>query len=94
MILSNEKVKFLISGEEMQSLNLNFGVDSVDSNAYDYNEMLVLAATLDDCLEPEPGDIVWAKLTGLWFISSSLFFSLFPRFFLFFFILKVKKEKQ
>ncbi|TYK23920.1 histone-lysine N-methyltransferase ATX2-like isoform X2 [Cucumis melo var. makuwa] len=64
LILSNEKVKFHISGEEMQTLNLNFGVDSVDSDAYDYNEMLVLAATLDDCLEPEPGDIVWAKLTG------------------------------
>ncbi|XP_038884706.1 histone-lysine N-methyltransferase ATX2-like [Benincasa hispida] len=64
LILSNEKVKFHISGEEMQSLNLNFGVDSVDSDAYDYNEMLVLAASLDDCLEPEPGDIVWAKLTG------------------------------
>ncbi|XP_022150376.1 histone-lysine N-methyltransferase ATX2 isoform X2 [Momordica charantia] len=64
LILSNEKVKFYISGEEMQSLNLSFGVDSVDSDAYDYNEMLVLAASLDDCLEPEPGDIVWAKLTG------------------------------
>lgn len=76
MVLSNEKVKFYISGEEMQSLNLSFGVGSVDSDAYDYNEMIVLAASLDDCLEPEPGDIVWAKLTGMCFISSR--FPFFP----------------
>ena len=78
MVLSNEKVKFYISGEEMQSLNLSFGVDGIDSDAYEYNEMLVLAATLDDYLEPEPGDIVWAKLTGLCFTAS--LFPLFPSF--------------
>ncbi|XP_062170462.1 histone-lysine N-methyltransferase ATX2 isoform X1 [Alnus glutinosa] len=64
LILSNEKVKFYISHEEMQRLNLSCSVKSMDGDVYDYNEMVVLAASLDDCQELEPGDIIWAKLTG------------------------------
>jgi hypothetical protein len=65
LILSNEKIKFYISYEEMQRLNLTCSVKSTDGDAYEYNEMLVLAASLYDCQELEPGEIIWAKLTGL-----------------------------
>lgn len=64
LTLSNERIKFYISGEEMESLNLSCSRNNVDSDVYDYNEMVVLAASLDDCQEVEPGDIIWAKLTG------------------------------
>lgn len=64
LILSNEKIKFYISYEEMQRLNLTCSVKSTDGDAYEYNEMLVLAASLYDCQELEPGEIIWAKLTG------------------------------
>ncbi|XP_024026210.1 histone-lysine N-methyltransferase ATX1 isoform X1 [Morus notabilis] len=64
LILSNERIKFYISCKEMESLNLSCSLNSVDSDFYDYNEMVVLAASLDDCQEVEPGDIIWAKLTG------------------------------
>ncbi|KAJ7979107.1 Histone-lysine N-methyltransferase [Quillaja saponaria] len=64
LILSNEKLKFYMSNEEMQQLNLSCSIKSLDSDTSDYNEMLVLAASLDDCQEIEPGDIIWAKLTG------------------------------
>lgn len=73
LILSNEKVKFYISHEEMQRLNLSCSVKSMDGDVYDYNEMVVLAASLDDCQELEPGDIIWAKLTGLCFIFVFFF---------------------
>ncbi|KAF2322266.1 hypothetical protein GH714_009861 [Hevea brasiliensis] len=36
----------------------------LDGDNYDYDEMVVLAAVLDDCQDLEPGDIIWAKLTG------------------------------
>lgn len=65
MILSNERIKFYISREEMESLNLSYSLKSMDNDVYDYNEMVVLAASLDDCQELEPGDIIWAKLTGV-----------------------------
>ncbi|KAM6566547.1 hypothetical protein CsatA_025675 [Cannabis sativa] len=64
LVLSNERTKFYISREEMESLKLSCSLHSVDSDLYDYNEMVVLAASLDDCQEVEPGDIIWAKLTG------------------------------
>ena len=73
LILSNEKVKFYISHEEMQRLNLTCSVTSTDGDVYDYNEMLVLAASLYDCQELDPGDIIWAKLTGLCLIFVCLF---------------------
>ncbi|GAV58994.1 PWWP domain-containing protein/SET domain-containing protein/FYRN domain-containing protein/FYRC domain-containing protein/PHD_2 domain-containing protein/zf-HC5HC2H_2 domain-containing protein [Cephalotus follicularis] len=64
LILSNEKVKFFISTEDMERLKLSCSVNSTDNDGYDYNEMLVLAASLDDCQELDAGDIIWAKLTG------------------------------
>ncbi|KDP42889.1 hypothetical protein JCGZ_23831 [Jatropha curcas] len=64
LTLSNEKIKFFISRDEMEQLNLTFSVKSTDADVYDYNEMLVFAAVLDDCQDLEPGDIIWAKLTG------------------------------
>ncbi|XP_061968612.1 histone-lysine N-methyltransferase ATX2-like isoform X3 [Populus nigra] len=64
LMLSNEKVKFFISGEEMERLNLSVCVKSTDGDRNYYNEMVVLAASLDDCQDLEPGDIIWAKLTG------------------------------
>ncbi|KAJ4967635.1 hypothetical protein NE237_014336 [Protea cynaroides] len=64
LILSEEKVRFYLSREEMQRLNLKCSVKNVDINGLDYSEMVVLAAGFDDCQELEPGDIIWAKLTG------------------------------
>ncbi|KAJ4841207.1 hypothetical protein Tsubulata_043984 [Turnera subulata] len=64
LILSNEKVKFCISREEMERLDLSLSVKNSDGDIYDYDEMVVLAASLDDCQDLEPGDIIWAKLTG------------------------------
>ncbi|MED6138307.1 hypothetical protein PIB30_073073, partial [Stylosanthes scabra] len=65
LILSNENVKFHISREEMKRLNLSYG-KARDSNVSDCDveEMLAMAASLNDCQQFEPGDIVWAKLTG------------------------------
>lgn len=65
LILSNEKIKFYISQEEIERLKLSVSSNNIDNDGYDYNEMVVLAATLDGCQEPEPGDIIWAKLTGV-----------------------------
>ncbi|OVA05105.1 PWWP domain [Macleaya cordata] len=64
LTLSNEKIKFYLSRVEMQSLNLRYSVTNKDNDGLDYGEMLVLAAGFDDCQELEPGDIIWAKLTG------------------------------
>lgn len=60
----------------MESLNLSYSLKSMDNDVYDYNEMVVLAASLDDCQELEPGDIIWAKLTGVCLISVLILFSL------------------
>ncbi|KAM0986249.1 hypothetical protein ACFX13_013702 [Malus domestica] len=65
LLLSSERIKFYISREEMESLSLSCSPKSTNSDVYDYNEMVVLAASLDDCQELEPGDIIWAKLTGV-----------------------------
>ncbi|KAL1323025.1 hypothetical protein HN51_068043 [Arachis hypogaea] len=65
LILSNENVKFHISREEMKRLNLNYGkVRDSNVSDCDVEEMLAMAASLNDCQQFEPGDIVWAKLTG------------------------------
>lgn len=53
----------------MQHLSLKYGTKSTDTDSLSYDEMVVLAAGWDDFQELDPGDIVWAKLTGL-----SLFF--------------------
>lgn len=49
----------------MQRLKLSYSVCSSDTDSIDVNEMVVLAASLDDCHELDPGDIIWAKLTGM-----------------------------
>lgn len=66
----------------MKHLKLSFAKVR-DSNVpdYDIEEMLALAASLDDCQDFEPGDIVWAKLTGLCsilfcFVCGNLVFEL------------------
>ncbi|XP_010245953.1 PREDICTED: histone-lysine N-methyltransferase ATX2-like [Nelumbo nucifera] len=64
LILSGEKIKFYVSREEMQQMNLRYNTKNTDINGLDYGEMVVLAASFDDCQELEPGDIIWAKLTG------------------------------
>ncbi|KAK6145756.1 hypothetical protein DH2020_019625 [Rehmannia glutinosa] len=64
LMLSNERIKFHVSFEEMQSLKLKFRDKSSEVDGIDVNEMMVLAASLDDCQEIETGDIIWAKLTG------------------------------
>ncbi|KAL3829250.1 hypothetical protein ACJIZ3_018052 [Penstemon smallii] len=68
LILSNERIKFHVSSEEMQNLNLKCRDESSEANGIDVDEMLVLAACLDESQEIDPGDIIWAKLTGhaLW----------------------------
>lgn len=65
LILSNEKIKLYVSQEDMQQLNLTCCDKQTDTDGLDYSEMVVLAASLDDCQDLEPGDIIWAKLTGL-----------------------------
>ncbi|KAL6970849.1 hypothetical protein U1Q18_030531 [Sarracenia purpurea var. burkii] len=64
IVLSNERIKFYISRDEMQRLNLRCSIKTSDPNGLDFSEMVVLAASFDDCHELGPGDIIWAKLTG------------------------------
>ncbi|XP_010469690.1 PREDICTED: histone-lysine N-methyltransferase ATX1-like isoform X2 [Camelina sativa] len=64
IVLDREMIKFLISREEMELLHLKFCTSNVTVGGRDYDEMVVLAATLDGCQDFEPGDIVWAKLAG------------------------------
>ncbi|KAL9140489.1 hypothetical protein ABFS82_14G040500 [Erythranthe guttata] len=62
--LSNERIKFHVSLKEMQDLKLKFLDKSSEVDGIDVNEMMVLAASLDDCPEIETGDVIWAKLAG------------------------------
>ncbi|XP_020247221.1 histone-lysine N-methyltransferase TRX1-like [Asparagus officinalis] len=62
--LTDEKIKFHLSTEEVQHWNLKYDVSSREKKGLNYNEMLALAASFDDCQDLEPGDLVWAKLTG------------------------------
>ncbi|KAL7177050.1 hypothetical protein ACSBR2_030388 [Camellia fascicularis] len=63
IILSNETVKFYISHDELEQLNLSCNIKTSDRDI-DFNEMVMLAASFNDCHELGPGDIVWAKITG------------------------------
>lgn len=72
LILSNERVKFFVSAEEIQHLKLRLTDGSPETDGIDVNEMVVLAASLDDCEQLEPGDIIWAKLTGIGYRSTHL----------------------
>lgn len=73
--MSNERLKFYLSSEEMQSLKLKSSDKSSEADGIDVDEMVVLAASLNDCQELDPGDIIWAKLTG-----NNRFFLLFTTF--------------
>ena len=63
LILLHEQIKFHISEEEMQKLNVR-GIKCNDDEDPDYSQLVGLAATVDESQELEPGDIIWAKLTG------------------------------
>ncbi|THF97631.1 hypothetical protein TEA_015696 [Camellia sinensis var. sinensis] len=63
IILSNETVKFYVSHDELEQLNLSCNIKTSDRDI-DFNEMVMLAASFNDCHELGPGDIVWAKITG------------------------------
>lgn len=65
LIIRNERIKFYVSCEEMQNLELNFRDKCSEADEIELNEMMILAASLDQCQETETGDVIWAKLTGL-----------------------------
>lgn len=69
LILSSEKIRFHVSREELRQLNLS----SCDISDYDAEELLALAASLDNCQDFEPGEVVWAKLTGFCFFYFNFF---------------------
>uniref|UniRef100_A0A0D9XB32 Histone-lysine N-methyltransferase n=1 Tax=Leersia perrieri TaxID=77586 RepID=A0A0D9XB32_9ORYZ len=60
--LTDERIKFSISSEEMKCRNLKFGISNVNKRGYD--ELLALAVSLHDYQGLDPGDLVWGKLTG------------------------------
>ncbi|CAL5090627.1 unnamed protein product [Urochloa decumbens] len=60
--LADERIKFSISSEEMKSLNLNIGISNEDKKGHD--ELLALAVSFHDYQGLDPGDLVWAKITG------------------------------
>ncbi|CAA3024743.1 histone-lysine N-methyltransferase ATX2-like [Olea europaea subsp. europaea] len=64
VILAKERIKFYLSLEEMQNIKLKCCDKSLEADRIDVNEMVALAANLDECHDLEPGDIIWAKLTG------------------------------
>ncbi|PSS23999.1 Histone-lysine N-methyltransferase [Actinidia chinensis var. chinensis] len=64
IVLSNERIKFYVSRDQMQRLNLSYSIKSSDADGLDFSEMVVLAASFEDCHELGPGDIIWAKLPG------------------------------
>lgn len=65
LILSNEKIKFHLSCVEMKDLCLKCGVPNLEKKGLNYNELLALALNFHDCQGLEPGELVWAKLTGM-----------------------------
>ncbi|CAH2038811.1 unnamed protein product [Thlaspi arvense] len=64
LALRREMIKYFVSREEMELLNLKFGTNDVAVGGQDYDEMVVLAASFEGCQDFEPRDIIWAKLTG------------------------------
>ncbi|TVU10902.1 hypothetical protein EJB05_44457 [Eragrostis curvula] len=60
--LADERIKFSISSEEMKSLNLKFGISNQDKKGHD--ELVALAFSVHDYQSRDPGDLVWAKITG------------------------------
>ncbi|PHT39227.1 Histone-lysine N-methyltransferase ATX2 [Capsicum baccatum] len=66
VLLSNERIKFFVSLEEMNRLKLTPSDTCPETHGIDIDELIVLAADAgsEDCECHEPGDILWAKLTG------------------------------
>lgn len=63
VIISIEKIKFHVSPDEMQQLNLEYSTTAIEDGR-DFNELVALAAGFDDDHDLGPGDIIWAKLSG------------------------------
>ncbi|KAF3326010.1 histone-lysine N-methyltransferase ATX1-like protein [Carex littledalei] len=59
---SEERMKFNISAAEMLQLNLKCGSTNLEKNLH--NELIGLAMNFHDCQDLDPGDVVWAKITG------------------------------
>ncbi|CAF2286891.1 unnamed protein product [Brassica rapa] len=64
LVLYREMIKFFVSREEMELLHLKICTNDVTVGVRDYEEMVVLAANLEDSQDFGPGDIIWAKLSG------------------------------
>jgi hypothetical protein len=54
----------------MKSLNLKSGISNHDKKGYD--ELLALAISFHDYQSLDPGDLVWAKITGIVHSCSQL----------------------
>lgn len=66
--ISEERVKFNISPSEMLRLNLKCGSTNLEKNLH--NELIGLAMNFHDCQDLDPGDVVWAKITGIFELQS------------------------
>ncbi|CAF1865457.1 unnamed protein product [Brassica napus] len=64
LLLDREMIKFFVSREEMELSHLKICTNDVTVGVRDYDEMVVLAANLEDSQDFAPGDIIWAKLSG------------------------------
>ncbi|CAH9062410.1 unnamed protein product [Cuscuta epithymum] len=64
LILTNERVKFFVSEEDIEQLKLSLTDESTETDGIDVDDMVVLAASFDSCEQLDPGDIIWAKITG------------------------------
>ncbi|XP_058183847.1 histone-lysine N-methyltransferase ATX2 isoform X2 [Rhododendron vialii] len=62
--IRSERIKFYISRDEMRRLNLSYKIGTSDTDGLEFSEMVVLAASFDDCHELGLGDIIWAKIAG------------------------------
>ncbi|KAG5531010.1 hypothetical protein RHGRI_025834 [Rhododendron griersonianum] len=62
--IRSEHIKFYISRDEMRQLNLSYKIGTSDTDGLEFSEMVVLAASFDDCHELGLGDIIWAKIAG------------------------------
>uniref|UniRef100_A0A1J3CTG2 Histone-lysine N-methyltransferase ATX1 n=2 Tax=Noccaea caerulescens TaxID=107243 RepID=A0A1J3CTG2_NOCCA len=64
LALDCEMIKFFVSRKEMELLHMKVCINDGTVGGRDYDDMVVLAATLEGCQDFEAGDIVWAKLAG------------------------------
>jgi hypothetical protein len=59
----------------MELLNMKFGTNDVVVDGQDYDELVILAASFEECQDFEPRDIIWAKLTGECFKPNRFLYS-------------------